>query len=183
MKQSYPEIVVNGEAGEAVGPAGKADPPSRTVVDFSRLKIASRLLIGLILLGGCALFTVLLSSDDERVAAISWAGPILLALLGIWFSAVSAYHLFVRRSVITIDAEGLAFLKHEPISWSDVRSVGIRVTPGAHDLFFQFLKVTPQSKRAPFEVEFTHTTTGPDQLMDILKRYVAAYREHSGQAT
>jgi len=180
MKQSYPEIFVNGEAGETGGAAVVTDLPARTVVDFSRARIASRLLIGLVILGGGVGYLAWDLSRARGTNVFSFAGGGLLALLGTWFTVVSLYHLFVRRPVLTIDAEGLAFLGHQPIAWRDVRSVQVRVLGSGGGRPVSLLRVTPETDRARFEVEITQTTAEPEQLARALESYIAAYRDRSG---
>ena len=168
----------NGEALKTEDPTGGSDLPARIKVDFSKLKIASRLVIGLLALGFFAYYVPELIAED-KLGFVSISMSAILGIVGLWFTIVSAYHLFVRKPVLTVDAGGLVFLKHEPIAWTDVSSVQIRVTPSSRDLPLVFLKVTPIGKRASFEVELTQTTTEPEDLVGMLKRYVAAYRDRS----
>ncbi|MBW2276003.1 MAG: hypothetical protein JRF63_00845 [Deltaproteobacteria bacterium] len=180
MKRDYPDIDVNGATWNPDGFDRPAKLPAKTVVDFSRLKIASRLLIGLACLGACAWCVATYIAGTDSVNHLAVVGSGLLAVFGTWFTVVSVYHLLVRRPLMTIDAEGLAFLRYEPIRWPDIRSVAVRVTQPHDSAPALFVKVTPANERKPFEVELTQTKVDQQALVRTLMSYVAAYREAAG---
>jgi hypothetical protein len=184
MRHEVTAVDVNDESWDAPGFERPTDLPARTEVDYSRSKIASRLAIGLVCLAGCTVYIAWDVSSAGEVSTFAVVVGVLLAGIGLWFTIVSVYHLFVRKPLIAIDAEGLSFLRYDPIRWQDVETVRVLTEePAGQGRTSHILKVVPRGRRRPFEIPFTTTTTEPEELALTLRSYVAGFREACGLST